>query len=145
MKTNAKGFIFLFAGICMISGSLTGFAAEKAPLPGFKQVKKVKAGMTRDEVEALVGKPGKITKKPDGGEVWIYEHKEKKSSPPAADLPYPQPEESVFEVSLKVVFDANGVALDAKRKVLKEKHHSYLVPPDHVEPVKKVDPAEQGS
>ncbi len=141
-KYQHAGILWLIS-VLLMAYSLAAFAAEPAPLNA-KQLKKVRAGMTRDEVTALVGKPGKIKKKPDGGEIWIYEHKEKKTGPPAPDLPYPQPEESLFEVRLKVIFDAHGIVLDAKRKTLKEKHHSYLVPPDHVEPV-KVNPAEQGS
>ncbi len=141
-KYNHAGF-FLLAGVLLMVYSAAVFAAEPASFNP-KQLKKVKAGMTRSEVTALVGKPGEIKKKPDGGEIWIYEHKKKTTRPPTPDLPYPQPEESLFEVRLKVVFDEQGVVLDTKRRTLKEKHHSYLVPPDHVEPV-KVAPAEHGS
>ena len=130
---------------------MLSMAAERPQLT-VKQIKKVKAGMTRKEVTALVGAPGKVQKTPQGGEIWIYQRKEKKTRPPATELPYPKPEEARLDLTLKVIFDAKGIALDAKQKILKENQHSYLVPPEKVEPVTpktaapaKVDPAEQGS
>ncbi len=132
--------IVIFSVFCFLAQpAFAAPASEPAPLT-VKQIKKVKAGMTRAEVTTLVGAPGKVRKTPDGGEIWIYRHKEKKTRPSAPDLPYPKPEESRLDLELKVIFNAKGIAQDAKQKILKENEHSYLVPPDKVE-----KPEEQGS
>ena len=143
MKKNISGRFFIFISVLLLTFACAAMAAN-APALTRKQLKKVKLGMQRNEVIALLGKPGQVKARKDGGELWIYERKETHERPPAPDLPRPQPEESRLDVKFKVIFDADGKVVDTKRKILTENQHSYLVPPAKVEPV-KLDPAEQGS
>lgn len=104
------------------------FAADQgAPLLTDKLVRQIKPGMTRQEVSTLLGEPARIQEKKDGTQVWVYERKAKRSLPPAPELPHPMPTIERLEVGAKVKFNAEGIAVHIKQRILETNRKSRLV------------------
>ncbi|MBP9864879.1 MAG: outer membrane protein assembly factor BamE [Candidatus Omnitrophica bacterium] len=106
---------------------------QNVPLLTDKLVRKIKPGMTRQEVKALVGEPVRIQENKDGTQIWFYERKAKRSRPPAPELPNPMPDIGRLEIGAKVKFNAEGIAVHVKQRISETDRKSRLVTKEQFE------------
>ena len=118
---------FLFLALLTLGLPQSVFAAQPTPVLTDKLVRKIKAGMTHQEVAALLGEPTRITENKDGTQIWFYERKAKRSRPPAPDLPNPMPDVGRLEIAAKIKFNAQGIAEHVKQRILETDRSSRLV------------------
>ena len=126
MKILQLSLIFAL-GLTAVSSPDIYAAEQGAPLLTDKLVRQIKPGMTRQEVQALAGEPARIQENKDGMQVWIYERKVKRSSPPAPELPNPMPDIGRLEIGAKVKFNAAGIAVHVKQRISETDRKSRLV------------------
>jgi outer membrane protein assembly factor BamE (lipoprotein component of BamABCDE complex) len=119
--------LFFILGLFLVSPAPVDAAEQGAPLLTDKLVRQVKPGMTRQEVRALVGEPARIRENKDGTQIWFYERKAKRSSPPAPELPNPMPNIGRLEIGVKVKFNAEGIAVHVKQRISETDRKSRLV------------------
>lgn len=122
--------------------TLCGAFTAQAAAPAAKQevtritiklAKQIKAGMTRQEVRSLMGEPTQIQENKDGTQIWVYERKEKRSTPPSPELPTPMPDIGRLEILAKVKFNAEGIAVHVKQRFNETDRKSRLVTKEQFE------------
>ena len=132
MKKTHLGFIFVLS-LSLIALSQAHAAEQTTPLLTDKLVRQIKAGMTRQEVSALVGEPVRIQENKDGTQIWFYERKAKRSRPPAPDLPNPMPDIGRLDIGVKVKFNAEGIAVHVKQRISEMDRQSRVVSKEQFE------------
>jgi len=133
MKPTLKSFIFLFALSTVFLAPVHAADQQGVTRITIKLAKQIKAGMTRQEVGTLMGEPTKIKEGKDGSQIWIYERKEKRSTPPAPELPNPMPDIGRLEIIAKVKFNPEGIAVHVKQKFYETDRKSRLVTKEQFE------------
>ncbi len=129
MKTFRILLILGLVNACLLPSVSWAADAAKTAAPALTDslIKKVQAGMTRQEVQTLLGEPGKIQENKDGTQVWLYQRKEKSSRPPQPGLPKPMPDKSRLELGVRITFNAEGIAERVQQRILEEERKSRLV------------------